>query len=168
MARRFNLKTHQTVKRGDHSLRRVHPYVRISVEGAPAVFIQDGLFYSEGGEVYPNDMLPPAFFAELGKLSREARASVGLGPDNKPLPPIGGRPAVSPLRGRIRPLGDVAGGPTPDQVIDAATDAGRDEELGQDLAAETEADVEGQRQAVEGEDGEAEKRSTRTERNKRR
>lgn len=84
----LTLRTHEyKTNRSGSSLARINPYVRIkaSVKGedgeyedhAP-VFIQGGLYFSEGGEEIAAKDLPKWLPGEVAKLSEKVKREVGL------------------------------------------------------------------------------------------
>lgn len=79
----FSLKVHETkVKDGSLVLTRVRPYARISRGvGEPIIYIQDGQFYTENGSAVDKKLLDPMFWAEVNKMTPEARKAVGLKED---------------------------------------------------------------------------------------
>ena len=84
----LSLKTHEFRPGNKGSaLTRINPYVRIKVstkdedgeyvDHAP-VFIQGGLYFSEGGEEIPAKDLPKWLPAEVAKLSDKVKRECGL------------------------------------------------------------------------------------------
>lgn len=75
----LNLRPHE-YKRQPNSgmavLTRLNPYVRLSVEGQPPIFVQDGRYYAAGGDEIK--MAPDWVKGEVAKLSDRARKEVGL------------------------------------------------------------------------------------------
>ncbi len=79
----FSLQTHIPVSDQDGKTSyQVRPYIRIKMGDHPAVNIQSGCFYGDGGVELSRDDLPGVFWDEVAKLTKEARKSVGLDPDD--------------------------------------------------------------------------------------
>lgn len=70
---------------GTVRLTKEAPYLRLVAEGDPPIYVKDGQFYSESGEV--RESLPDWFWREARKITPAARASVRLTlPDEPPAP----------------------------------------------------------------------------------
>jgi hypothetical protein len=77
----LSLKTHVKNRPTDGreaQLVRAIPYIRICAEEGPPIFIQNGTFYSEGGEVFKKETLPDWAEDEIDALTPEAKKEVGL------------------------------------------------------------------------------------------
>jgi len=77
----FSLKTHVKNRPSDGreaQLVRVTPYVRLNAGDGPPIYIQNGQFYCEAGDVIKAEDLPPWFEDELEAMTPEARKEVGL------------------------------------------------------------------------------------------
>ena len=85
-------RVHEYKKVNDGSrptLTKINPATRLGRRGegideSVYVFIQGGLFFSEGGARIKTKDLPPWLDDEIKRMSREARAEVGLPVDWKP------------------------------------------------------------------------------------
>jgi hypothetical protein len=88
MGATLSLKTHEYKKsRNGSSIARINPYVRLKAstknedgewEDHAPVFIQNGLYFSEGGEEITAKDLPKWIAAEVAKLSETVKREVGL------------------------------------------------------------------------------------------
>lgn len=78
----LTLQTHEYEKVPNTNKMRLkaeHHYVSIKGQDmATPVFVQHGLFYSEGGQLLKSEDLSPAFWDEARKLNAQTRQSVGL------------------------------------------------------------------------------------------
>ena len=61
-----------------HRSLQVRHYVRIQLEGSPPVFIQDGKYFWEGGEVIKPKDMPKGIQVEVDNMTEQARRDVGL------------------------------------------------------------------------------------------
>lgn len=73
----FSLKTHEVKTRAGRTISvRSRPYARLTNGDAPPVYVQEGTFYSEGGEKY--DPVPDWVPEALEKITSKVRVEVGL------------------------------------------------------------------------------------------
>ncbi len=59
------------------SLEETHFYVRLTKEGEPAIIVQDGSFWTDGGELLAGE-IPQWFWDSAKNISEEKRRLVGL------------------------------------------------------------------------------------------
>jgi hypothetical protein len=91
-------------------LQKVTPYLRLSAEGGPPIFLQGGQAWSETGtDAIPREALPPWFEAALAGLTPQARAEVGWTQPGDPAPERLEEPAL-PQTPRGARLGRPRGG----------------------------------------------------------
>lgn len=76
----FSLKTHIIKKVDGEGVKvvRSQPYVRLNSGDGPPIFIQNGGFYTEGGQAMKRADLPEWFEIELKKVDPGIRRECGL------------------------------------------------------------------------------------------
>jgi hypothetical protein len=76
----FSLKTHIVKKVDGEGIKivRTQPYMRLNAQGGPVIYVQNGAFYSEGGQSIKRADLPDWFDAELAKVDPGIRSECGL------------------------------------------------------------------------------------------